>query len=104
MTWEEYYEKIGDWSSSTMVKHMSKLSSFGSPEEIIEVIMEISFEDEKGATRLLRKATDAGIGFTGEQLVEICLCCSESEIERAIRVSADRFTEVDLDNLYGCYD
>ena len=71
MTWEEYYEKIGDWSPSTMVNRMSKLSSFGPPEEIIEVIMEISFEDEKGATRLLRKATDAGIKFSGEQLADI---------------------------------
>ena len=104
MTWEDYYEKICDWSPNTMVNRMSKLSSFGPPEEIIEVIMEIAFEDEKGATRLLKKAIDAGVKFSGEQLADICLCCSESELERAVRFSADKFADGDIEHLYCCYD
>ena len=33
-----------------------------------------------------------------------CLCCLESELERVIRVSADKFTDNDLENLSSCYD
>ena len=54
MTWDEYYEKIWEWKPSTMVKHMSKLTSYGSSEEIMIAIIEISFGDIKGATRLLK--------------------------------------------------
>lgn len=49
-TWEEYYEKILEWKPSTMVRHMPKLSSFGL--------------DQKGATRMLKKAIDAGVNST----------------------------------------
>lgn len=104
MTWEEYYEKICDWSPSTIVNRISKLSSFGPPEEIIEVIIKIAYDDEKGATRLLKKAVDAGVKFTGEQWAEISLCCLENGVERAIRVSADKFTGEDIENLYCFYD
>ena len=104
MTWEEYYEKIWEWKPSTMVKHMSELTTFGPSEEMMEVIVEISFGDKKGATGLLRKATDAGIKFTGEQLLEISGNCEESEFIRAMKFSADKFTDKDIDDLYWGYN
>ena len=104
MLWEEYYEKIDEWANSTAVNRLSKLESFGPPEEIIYVINELAFENEKAATRLLRMATDVGVKFTGEQLAEICLICEESEIERAIRHSCSHFSAADIEALYGCYD
>lgn len=104
MLWEEYYEKIDEWANSTAVNRLSKLESFGPPEEIIYVINELAFENEKAATRLLRMATDVGVKFTGEQLAEICLICEESEIERAIRHSCSNFSVVDIEALYGFYD
>lgn len=104
MTWEEYYEKIWEWAPSTMVSRMSKLTSFGDPEEVMEVIIEISFGDEKGATRLLRKATDAGVKFSGEQFAELSGCCEEGELIRAIRFSCDKFQDIDIENLYLCFD
>ena len=63
MLWEEYYDKLGDWATSTAVSRISKLESFGPPDEIIDVINTIGFEDEKGATRLLKKAITAGMEF-----------------------------------------
>lgn len=104
MTWEEYYEKIWEWEPSTMVKHMSELSSFGPPEEVMEAIVEISFGDPKGATGMLRKALDAGIKFNGEQLSNISGDCDESEMERALSLSADQFTAQDMEDLYGAYE
>lgn len=89
MTREEYYEKIWEWTPSTMVKHMPELTSYVSSEEIMEVIIEISFGDKKGATRLLRKALDAGIKFTGSQLTEMNVKCEESELIWAIKLSME---------------
>ena len=63
MLWEEYYDKLGDWATSTAVSRISKLESFGPPNEIIDAINTIGFEDEMGATRLLKKAITAGMKF-----------------------------------------
>ena len=104
MTWEEYYEKVWKCKPSTLVNYMSKLSSFGPSEEVMEAVLEIAFEDEMGATRLLKKATDTGVKFSGGQLAEMYGSCSDSEWERAIRFSANQFTDTDLDDLYGILD
>ena len=100
MLWEEYYEKINEWATSTAVSRMSKLESFGPPDEIIDAINIIAFDDEKGATRLLKKAISAGVKFSGDQLAELCLICDEEVLNRAIQFSSDRFTTEDLDALY----
>ena len=104
MQWDEYYEKIDEWANSTAVNRLSKLESFGPSEEVTYVINELAFENEKAATRLLKMATNAGVKFSGEQLVEMCLVCEESELERAIRYSCDIFKDEDIDVLYGCFD
>ena len=104
MLWEEYYDKLGDWATSTAVSRMSKLESFGPPDEIIDAINTIGFDDEKGATRLLKKAINAGVPFTGDQLSELYLICDEEVINHAIRVSSHHFKTEDLDALYGFSD
>lgn len=100
MLWEEYYEKLEDWATGTAVSRMSQLASFGPPEEIVDAIIIIGSGDEKGATRLLKKATAGGVKFTGEQLSELCLICGEEALKQAIRFSSDRFTAEDLEALY----
>ena len=100
MRWEEYYDKLGDWATSTAVSRMSKLESFGPTDEIIDAINTIGFDDEKGATRLLKKAMAAGVKFSGDQLAELCLICDEAVLNQAIQFSADKFTTEDLDALY----
>lgn len=104
MQWDEYYEKIDEWANSTAVNRLSKLESFGPSEEVAYVINALAFENEKAATRLLKMATNAGVKFSGEQLVEMCLVCEECELERAIRHSCDIFTDADIEVLYGCFD
>ena len=51
MTWDEYYEKFYDWATSTQIRRLSALTSYGSPAEVTEVAMELC--DEKG-----RKSAD----------------------------------------------
>ena len=45
MLWEEYYDKLGDWATSTAVNRMSKLESFGPPDQIIEAVESIALDD-----------------------------------------------------------
>ncbi len=100
MLWEEYYDNIGIWATSTAVKRMSQLESYGPSDQIIEVVESIAFDDEKGAMRLLKKALAAGVTFSGENLSDICLICDNSIMENAVRLSAPHFTQQDLDALY----
>lgn len=104
MLWEEYYDKIWEWSTSTAVSRMSQLETFGPSNEITEVITEIAFSDEKGALRLFKKALAAGVKFSGEELEEISLYSTELLLKQAVMSSASRFTTADLEILYGICD
>ena len=100
MLWEEYYGKLYDWATSTAVSRMSQLESFGPPDEIIDAILTIGIDDEKGANRLLKKATAAGVKFSGDQLADIFPSCEEEWLNKAIQFSSDQFTTQDLEALY----
>ena len=54
MDWDSYYEKFYEWATSTQIKKMSSLTSFGASAEISEVAQE--YMDEKAASRLIKKA------------------------------------------------
>ena len=77
MIWSDYYEKINDWSVSTAVSKISSLEDMGAPDEIVDALNIIAFEDEKGATRLLNRALQYGVKFSGENLAEIVGLCEE---------------------------
>ena len=104
MRWSDYYEKINDWSVSTAVNKISSLEDMGAPDEIVDVLNIIAFEDEKGATRLLNRALQRGVKFSGENLAEIVGLCAEESFKKALYQSADAFTAQDLEDLYGCVD
>ena len=104
MRWSDYYEKINDWSVSTAVSKISSLEDMGAPDEIVDALNIIAFEDEKGATRLLNRALQRGVKFSGENLAEIVGLCAEESFKKALFQSADAFTAQDLEDLYGCVD
>lgn len=52
MDWDSYYEKFYDWATSTQIKKMSSLTSFGASAEVSEVAQE--YMDEKAASRLIK--------------------------------------------------
>ena len=62
MDWDSYYEKFYDWATSTQIKKMSSLTSFGASAEVSEVAQE--YMDEKAASRLIKKAVAYGVQFT----------------------------------------
>ena len=96
MLWEEYYEKVWDWATSTSVNKISQLESFESAEEVHEVICELGFYDEKGAARLMKKALAAGVKFDKDQLMELYLTCDDKELELAMGNVIDSMMEEEL--------
>ena len=50
MDWDSYYEKFYDWATSTQIKKMSSLTSFGASAEVSEVAQE--YMDEKAASQM----------------------------------------------------
>lgn len=104
MTWFEFNEKINYWAVSTAVSKISSLEDMGAPDEIVDALIVIGFEDKKGATRLLNRALETGVKFSGENLVEIRDMCDEESFLKALYQSADAFTAGDLEDLYGCID
>lgn len=104
MKWEDYYEKINDWAVSTAVSKISSLEDMGTADEIVDALNIIAFEDEKGATRLLNRAIQCGVKFSGDNLAEISSICSEDSFKKALEQSADALTAQDLEDLYGCVD
>lgn len=104
MRWSDYYEKINDWAVSTAVNKISSLEDMGAPDEIVDALNIIAFEDEKGATRLLNRAVQYGVNFSGENLAEIAGLCAEESFKKALHQSAEAFTAQDLEDLYCCVD
>ncbi len=102
MTWDEYYDKTNDWAVSTSVKKLSTLENIGTPKEVTDVIIIIGSEDKNGASRLLNKAIQSGVKFSGEELVDIWDSCDRESTYKAIHFSADKFTTKDLEDLSLC--
>lgn len=100
MKWSDYYEKINDWAVSTAVNKISSLEDMGEPDEIVDTLNIIAFEDEKRSTRLLNRAMQYGVKFSGENLAEIVDLCAEDSFKKALYQSADAFTTQDLEDLY----
>ena len=102
-TWDEYYEKFYDWAESTQVRNLSGLTSLGSADEVGEIIIELQV-NVPAANRLLRKAVEAKLAFSGSDLVEFA-CINDKELATAaVRNSAERLTAEDMEYLYGEID
>ena len=71
ISWKEYYEGFYDWSFSTQKNYSYGLIDFGPAEEVFEVILEFALDDNRFAGNFMKKAVDAGVRFTFEQLEEI---------------------------------
>ena len=93
-------KKINDWAVSTSVRNISFLEDIGEPDEIVEALVIIGYEDKKAAGRLLSKALQHGVKFSGKNLVEIADFCTEESFKQALNQSADALTSQDLEDMY----
>ena len=97
MTWEEYYERFYDWAGSTQISRISKLTSFGSSEEVAEVAVVLS--DEAAASRLIKKAVAAGVTFSAEEILDMIPAISQEAMDCAVTASKCIFTKEQLEDL-----
>lgn len=104
MEWEDYYEKINEWKISTSRNRMSSLEYIGPIDEIIDTIMILAYDDETVDTKLLDKAVNMGVHFTGEQLGDIGNLCEETSLKKAFDISALYFNAKDLEDMYCLID
>ena len=88
---DEYYEKFYDWAESTQVRNLSGLTSLGSADEVGEIIIELQV-NVPAANRLLRKAVEAKLAFSGSDLVEFA-CSNDKALAIAAAVS---YTHLDV--------
>lgn len=103
MVWEDYYERFYDWAESTQVRYLSKLTTLGSADEVAEIIIELQV-NVPAANRLLRKAVEAKLSFSGSDLLEFA-CINDKDLAiAAVRNSSDRLTAEDMEYLYGEID
>ena len=87
MTWEEYYSKFYGWAISTQIKRLpyAMLNADVNPAEIVDVARDIL--DEKAAGRLMKRAANAGIQFTAEQILELSQCEADEGLYMILKTS-----------------
>lgn len=69
MALEDFYDKFYERADSTQVSRISQLTTFGSHEQVAEIVE--AYFDEKAASRLAEKAMAAGVRFTPAEIVEM---------------------------------
>ena len=99
MDWDSYYEKFYDWATSTQIKKMSSLTSFGASAEVSEVAQE--YMDEKAASRLIKKAVAYGVQFTPDEIYDLSGCCDISAMNELLKSAKCTFTQEQLEDLWG---
>ena len=102
MDWDSYYEKFYDWATSTQIKKMSSLTSFGASAEVSEVAQE--YMDEKAASRLIKKAVAYGVQFTPDEIYDLSGCCDISAMNELLKSAKCTFTQEQLEDLWSSAD
>ena len=99
MDWQIFYERFFDWASSTQIQRVRQLTSFGPSDQVTEVAQELM--DEKSASRFIRKALEAGVSFTAENIEDLWSVCDKETINAILEKSREQFTQEQLENLWG---
>ena len=68
------------------------------PAEIVDVARDIL--DEKAAGRLMKRAANAGIQFTAEQILELSQCEADEGLYMILKISSCTFSQMQLDDIY----
>ena len=102
MDWDTYYEKFYDWATSTQIRKMSSLTSFGASSEVTEVAQE--YMDEAAASRLIKKAVAYGVQFTPEEIYDLSGCCNQEAMNVLLDAAKCHFSQEQLEDLWGTVD
>ena len=104
MTWDEYYEKFYDWSTSTQISKLSSVEHLGPSDEVTEVMLEFTYDKVNIVNRIARKAINQKIIFTGENIADLYGEMDEDLIKQLIEQSIESFSKFDLESMDGIVD
>ena len=99
MSWEEYYDNFYDWSPSTQRNYTYHLTGYGSAEEVWEVAQELEFYDAAFAVKFLKKAFDAGVRFTPEQVLEMVATVDKPFLNKLAEQTDGTFSREQLEEI-----
>lgn len=104
LTWDEYYDNFYDWSLSTQKSYSYGLTSYGSADEVFEVVSEFVFYDKKFANHFVDKALSAGVQFTPDQILELTLLIEKPTLTRMAETASPSFNREQLEEIYMLID
>ena len=104
MSWDEYYAGFYDWSLSTQKNYSYRLTDFGDPEEIFEIVNEFAFYDSKFATKFVEKALAAGVRFLPEHILEMTILIDKPVLSKAAESVAGIFDREQLEEIHMLID
>ncbi len=96
MKWEEYYFKFYGWAKSTQISRISSLTDFTSSDEICQVAR---LFDEKGASKLIRKALSQNVSFTAEEIMNLLGYVEKECLISLIKSCKEPFTLAQLSHM-----
>lgn len=102
MDWADYYDRVFDWSESTRVRRLSDLTDVGSPDELVDAAQ--AFDEEKNASKLIKKALSLGVQFTPENVVDLILVVDDATLTQMAKAAKGKFSKDQLDELYMVID
>lgn len=97
MKWEYFYDHLGDWDGTDILKRVETLTEFGTSSEILEVVGWLP--DGKAVRNFLLKASTAGIVFTSSELVELVESLDEETLTRLMRESVKAGKQFSVDQI-----
>lgn len=86
-------------AAAACVNSAGRLFSEHSASKVAEIIEEVHFSDAAASNRLLKKAVDAGLRFSGEELGGFWSSNDRALAKEATQRSAERLTSKDIDEL-----
>ena len=103
MTWAYFYDHYDSWQESTIAQKINDLTDFGAADEIIDVLNAIS--EERVAIKLLLKASEAGVRFNGDELIELANLTDMDTVKELVLASLNSgitLSPDQLEELYNC--
>lgn len=86
-------------AAAACVNSAERLFSEHSASKVAEIIEEVHFSDAAASNRLLKKAVDAGLRFSGEELGGFWSSNDRALAKEATQRSAEHLTTKDIDEL-----
>lgn len=100
MTWDDFFAEFYDWSADVQKRNAEKLTDFGDPYEVFEVISEFAFYDKDFATRFTEKALAAGVMFLPEDVLEMTLLIEKPVLSKMAEQTSTAFSRQQLEEIY----